>query len=119
MDVMLIFGIGQSVSQAFKRLNKQGDVMSEVRKDCGMMLSDLMHPKVGAAPFLIVSKQLIGGPMACADSFDQLQIPAVGADPFDGTMRFDAKQVAPKKIKEGMDLKNWSLGISMAAPRRT
>lgn len=27
------------------------------------------------------------GPMACADSFDQLAIPPVGADPYDGTMR--------------------------------
>lgn len=102
---MLIFGIGQSVAQDFKRL-REGvlQVLFGLRKDCGMMLSDLMHPKVG--------------PMACADSFDELQIPGVTADPFDGTMRFDAKQVAPKKIQQGMDLKNWSLGVSMAAPRR-
>lgn len=88
VDVSLMAGIGKSVSQLFE-------------KEGGMMIANLgLRPNIG--------------PMACADSFDQLAIPPVGADVFDGTMRFSAKQVAPKKIQEGMDLKNWSLGISMA-----
>lgn len=88
VDVMLLGSMGPKVSQPFV-------------KECGMMISDLgLKPKIG--------------PMACADSFDQLAIPPVGADPYDGTMRFSAKQVAPKTIQEGMNLKNWGLGITMA-----
>ncbi|CAJ1454571.1 unnamed protein product [Effrenium voratum] len=88
VDVMLLFGGGAQVAQDFV-------------KDCGMMIGNLgPNPKIG--------------PMACANTFDELVIPPVSGGSSDGVMRLEAKMVAPKKIQQGMDLKNWGLGLTMA-----
>ncbi|CAK9053867.1 unnamed protein product [Durusdinium trenchii] len=89
VDVSLMAGIGKSVSQLFE-------------KECGMMIANLgLRPNIG--------------PMACADSFDQLAIPPVGADVFDGTMRSSGRRWrGDVRLREGLeDLQTgwrWLLG---------
>ena len=52
------------------------------------------------------------GPMACADSFDQLAIPPVGADPYDGTMRHAPRgEEGRRRNDDGTMMERWFSGI--------
>eukprot|EP00929_Paragymnodinium_shiwhaense_P123170 TRINITY_DN96699_c0_g1_i1.p1 TRINITY_DN96699_c0_g1~~TRINITY_DN96699_c0_g1_i1.p1 ORF type:complete len:312 (+),score=26.70 TRINITY_DN96699_c0_g1_i1:96-1031(+) len=77
-------------------------------KACGMYIAGL--PKVAADP---EGARL--GPMACADSFEELTLPPISASEESGyDMGFHGGHLAPTEIEEGTRLKNLSLGVALA-----
>jgi len=61
--------------------------------------------------------QVIGakvGPMVCADEFDELELPPVSDEAFDGQLELYAANLADDEIKAGTTAKDVGLGVAMA-----
>eukprot|EP00445_Apocalathium_hangoei_P053912 CAMPEP_0204073508 /NCGR_PEP_ID=MMETSP0360-20130528/163393_1 /ASSEMBLY_ACC=CAM_ASM_000342 /TAXON_ID=268821 /ORGANISM="Scrippsiella Hangoei, Strain SHTV-5" /LENGTH=259 /DNA_ID=CAMNT_0051021913 /DNA_START=106 /DNA_END=882 /DNA_ORIENTATION=- len=74
----------------------------DLSKDCGLSVQMLSfgRPEIG--------------PLACAESFAQLKIPAVGDQPQDGEMHLSAASLGGKEMEEGTRAKDIGLGGAMA-----
>ncbi|CAE8589944.1 unnamed protein product, partial [Polarella glacialis] len=104
----LQFNVGISVN--FGLMGSWGTT-APFKKSCGMHMMGLLVNQFVDADDKSSKGRL--GPLVCRESFEGIEIPAVGeADetPKDGRMGFSAAQVAPSEVEAGELLKNFSLG---------
>lgn len=79
-------------------------------KDCGMMMVGL----AGSVANLFGEHHPATGSLACADSWQELQVPPLSSGSSDGTLIFSAKDVAAKATAQGEWIKNIAFGLAMS-----
>lgn len=105
--IPLYVEVDQKVAVDIKFFFGSWSVKQSMKKVCGMMLAGLIS--------ILSSSDTTLGPMACADSFDDLKVPPLSSAPSAGraSLKFDALKMAPDEIQKGEAAKNIGLGGMM------
>jgi len=88
-----------------KTLLGNWQVSKPFHKECGMRIASLIS--------LIGNSRARLGPMACADSFEELQVPPLQESDDHGELAFSAVHMAPEEVARGKALKDAALGTAM------